>query len=571
MLIRLFSRSARFSIVATMVMSGLFFANPSVASANDLRQTGMVAPKTAALISKVRDEVSRNGGCNNTVSSRIHEVFCKGRIRIGVREYYPAFGTRDGQTRSGYDVDVGRHIAQVLGVKPEFQRVNAATRIAYANEGRIDLIAATMGHNTRREDHVNFVRPHYYQSETIIVGSKAASVKSFDDLKGQSVCVTIGNGSNVHMASQGLQIRLMKTGPEMIRGLENGLCKFAAQDSSYFAAFLAKPDFAARFDRKFGFSPVPWGIGYAKQDSDRLGDLVQAISKDFHRLGVFLRIAEANKIDVAFLQEERAKWRSSACRSGSDAAEGCFNQPLQSIKEPFAYAETGRSIEEGLSFLMGTKLTLPMLTDANAWRIFSVGVAYSLILVCSTIILTALAAISFAALLALRLPFVNSALQFVVLFFQSCPVVLLLVIASTIWISIFSADPMSLIIMAALALGTFNGSLAGKAIYEQFLIVEQSREAGGLSFAEKLVAAVLRSSTQITNWLVNGVKGTPIASFVGTPELLSALTEVTAFTGERVVTYLIALLFYLLIVGVVTVMLRWVERGFKDMEEVAYA
>ena len=115
-------------------------------------------------------EASTPGTCSQPNLDRLVRVFCDSRIRPGIREYYPLFGTREGEVRSGYDVDVGRALAKHLGVAPVFVRVNAATRIPLLGEGRIDVIIATMGHNTQRDGQVRFIRPHYYQSETTLVG-----------------------------------------------------------------------------------------------------------------------------------------------------------------------------------------------------------------------------------------------------------------------------------------------------------------------------------------------------------------------------------------------------------------
>lgn len=65
-------------------------------------------------------------------------------------------------------------------------------------------------------------------------------------------------------------------------------------------------------------------------------------------------------------------------------------------------------------------------------------------------------------------------------------------------------------------------------------------------------AALRRSLTQLLSFLVNAVKGTPIASFTGAPELLSALTDITSFAAGRTTTYTLVLVFYIaVVVGVV--------------------
>jgi SAM-dependent methyltransferase len=105
----------------------------------------------AKLIEDARAEAAAPTACTAANLDRLVRIFCENRIRPGVREYYPLFGTRQGEVRSGYDVDVARALAKRLGVEPVFVRVNAASRVPLLAEDRIDVILATMGHNTQRD------------------------------------------------------------------------------------------------------------------------------------------------------------------------------------------------------------------------------------------------------------------------------------------------------------------------------------------------------------------------------------------------------------------------------------
>ena len=118
------------------------------------------------------------GACSQPNADRLIRILCAGRIRIGIRDYYPLFATRTGETREGYEVDVALAIGRKLGVEVEFVRVNAATRIALLAEDRIDLAIATMGHNTQRDGQARFIRPHYYRSETTIVGPRSLAFRN---------------------------------------------------------------------------------------------------------------------------------------------------------------------------------------------------------------------------------------------------------------------------------------------------------------------------------------------------------------------------------------------------------
>ncbi len=42
--------------------------------------------------------------------------------------------------------------------------------------------------------------------------------------------------------------------------LRDEVCTLAAQDDSFFAYYFTDPAFTARFDQKFGFAQVPWGV-----------------------------------------------------------------------------------------------------------------------------------------------------------------------------------------------------------------------------------------------------------------------------------------------------------------------
>ncbi|MFN5882078.1 MAG: hypothetical protein ACK44L_10240, partial [Burkholderiales bacterium] len=66
---------------------------------------------------------------------------------------------------------------------------------------------------------------------------------------------------------------------------------------------------------------------------------------------------------------------------------------------------------------------------------------------------------------------------------------------------------------------------------------------------------------QVVSFMVNATRGSPVASMMGVPELLAALTDITSFSSERVTTYTLVLVFYMVVVSVVVVAgERWIRR-----------
>ncbi|ANK82590.1 MAG: hypothetical protein TEF_18650 [Rhizobiales bacterium NRL2] len=498
-----------------------------------------------ALLSDARAQAARPGACADPAADALVRILCDGEIRIGARHHYPLFGEMTDGKYSGYDVDVGRAIAARLGVGVDYARVNAANRIPMLAEDRIDLIIATMGHNTPRDGQVRFVRPHYYRSETILVGPRELEVKDWTDIAGRSICVTIGNGSNQNMVSQGARLMLFDNAGALPERLQDGTCTLAAQDDSFFAYYFAQPAFAARYDVKFGFAQVPWGMAVARTGSQRLGDALDLVSQIFHRDGVFLRLAQENRIRTVFLEAQQAIWSSAACNhpAGNDDP-ACVLPALDAAIEPTEFAARVEAFEAWMKDRTGVALSLAMLKTKPAWTLFWSGVVNSLMLVAGALAATMAFALLIGAMFTARAAPLRWAARALTMVLQSSPIVLTLVIVATLAHALFAYSTAVALCATIVALGLANGCNAGQAISEAMRTLRAEGAADGGLFQR----AVALSATQIVSFLVNATKGTPIAAFVGAPELLSALTDITSFASGRATTYGLLLVFYILVV-----------------------
>ena len=507
--------------------------------------------------------------CSDPTADLLVHILCAGAIRIGVRSNYPLFATSEGQERTGYDIDVAQAVASRLGVRPVWVPVRAATRIAALEEGQADLVIATMGHNTQRDAQALFIRPHYYLSETIIVGPRDTAVGGWDDLSGRSICVTVGNYANSRLVSRGARLLLFDDASRLPRGLEDETCLLAAQDDSFFASYLADPAFAARFERKFGFDPVPWGMAVPKARSQRLAEALGLISQIMHRDGEFLALARRDGIFTSFLEQLHDRWRGPGCAgiaAGSDPA--CVLPAL--VAEPPATAFAPR-VETALAWVdhhLGLRLALPMLLNEPAWQLFQDGVVNSLVLVLGTLAATLLVALVVGAAAASSSILLRAPAWLAVVALQSSPVVLTLVIAASIAHALFAYSTAVALGAAIVALGLMNGCNAGQAIGEAAQSLRASgADPGGLTTG-LYAAAVGRSATQLLSFLVNAAKGTPIASITGAPELLSALTDITSFASGRAEIYTLVLLFY---TGVVALVVWACERARRRLRQLGMA
>ena len=522
----------------------------------------------ADLLGKARASLPQ--ACADPAADLLVRVLCAGEIRIGVRNNYPLFATVEGDQRTGYDIDVARAFAARLGVEPVWVPVRAATRISALAEGEADLVVATMGHNTQRDAQARFIRPHYYRSETIIVGPRDITVRDWNDLSGRSICVTVGNYANAQLVSRGARLLLFDDASRLPRGLADDTCLLAAQDDSFFASYLGDPAFASRFERKFGFDPVPWGMAVPKDGAADLARALELISQVTHRDGAFLTLARRHEIFTSFLELQHERWREPGCAGLAASADpACVLAALVAEPPPTSFAP---QVETALAWLdqhLGIRLAVPMLLSEPAWQLFQAGMVNSLVLVLGTLAATLLVALVVGAAAATSCFLLRAPAWLVIVTLQSSPVVLTLFIAAAIAHALFAYSTAVALGAAIAALGLMNGCYAGQAIGEAAHSLRVGgRRAEGLTSA-LFAAALRRSATQLLSFLVNAAKGTPIASVTGAPELLSALTDITSFASGRAEIYTLVLLFYTGVVALVVWACAWARHRLQTARMMA--
>ncbi|HLG45499.1 MAG TPA: transporter substrate-binding domain-containing protein [Reyranella sp.] len=509
-------------------------------------------------------EARQQCGTAGQSPDRLERVVCGKPLRIGVRDYYPLFGTRENGVHVGFEPDIAHTIAQRLGVTIEFVRVNAATRIPLLGEDRIDLVLATMGHTTQRDGQVRFIRPHYYQSETALVGPKTLHIADWDDLATRTICVAVGNVSNAELVSHNARLMLFDEAGVLPDRLKDETCTLAAQDDSFFAYYFTDRAFADRFEQKFGFAQVPWGMGVAKTGSDKLGRALDLLSQIFHRDGTFLEIARKNRIRTTFLERQQQVWQRPECNTAQGSANpACVLPALNLELKPTPFAGAVESAEDWIEKRLGIDVTLPMLKTAPAFSLFLNGVANSLILIAGSLTATFAFAIVFGFTLGSEFPPLRWLAWLVTMTLQSSPIVLTLVIAATFAHALLPYSAGVALGASILALGLTNGSNAGQAVSEAVISLHREGREKGMAL---FVHALGRSAISIVAFLINAAKGTPAASFIGAPELLGALTDVSSFSSGRATIYCLVLIFYTIVVMIVVWACGWLRAWLEGRE-----
>jgi ABC-type amino acid transport substrate-binding protein/ABC-type amino acid transport system permease subunit len=498
-----------------------------------------------------------DAGCASA-GDALARVQCSGRLRIGVRHDYPPFAARHDGQLAGFEIDLARALAEQLGVAPQFVAVTPANRIAALGEDRVELVLATMGHTLQRDAEARFVRPHYYESRTVVVGERRRKIASLEDVAGRTICVTVGNSSNAELAERGANLLLFGGVAQLIEQLSLGACALAAQDDSLFAPHFLRPAFARQYELKFGFSPLPWGMAVRPGDGETLALALAQQLRELHADGQLLELARRHGMDTTFLSREQARWRSPPCAQGAAALDDphCLQAPHDSQLQPTAFAPTVQRFEDWLHQRTGLGIALPMLKTRIALELFLQGIAYSLLLVAGAVGATLACSLGFAIGLGAQRRWLRWPARLLQVSAQSTPLMLLMLFAGVLLSSWGTLSAPAALLTAVLVLGLFNGSHGGQAIAE-------ARAALGTDGGPApLRAGVQQARAQLVAFAVNATRGSPSASLIGVPELLSAQTDISAFASERLSSFALLLLFYMAVVSLVVWLgQRWLARA----------
>lgn len=484
----------------------------------------------------------------NEAGDALSRIVCSKTLRVGVRTGYPPFAFEDAGELKGFEIDLARQLANSLGVTPTFVVVTPANRLALLGEGRIDLVVATMGHTLQRDQQALFVRPHYYQSQTIVLGRKELAVGGLVKLRGNTVCVTVGNSTNAELSVNGARLMLFDSPARLVDELRLGGCSLVAQDNSFFAPYLQQPAFAAAYDTKFGFAPLPWGVAVARDGGARLADVLSLSMQRLHSTGELQATARRYRVDTPFLAEQRQLWSEGRCSQITALNDpACVLAPLDNQLEPTPFAPQVDRLEKFIQQATGSKATLAMFKTWVAMDLLIEGIGFSVLLVAGAVLATWGFALAFGAGLTSGKPWLRWLMRGLLWPLQSTPLILLMILAGVVVSAIGANSAFVALLAAVLVLGLFNGSNAGQAVAEAMLTLREERAPA----QPALSAAVYRARAQMVAFVVNATRGSPAASVMGVPELLSALTDVASFSSERITTYSLLLIFYMVLVAIV--------------------
>lgn len=246
-------------------------------------------------------------------NDRLMKVLDRGKIVIGVKADYKPWGFRDSSGKLvGMEIDMAQDVADALGVELELVPVQSSNRMQFVQQGKIDMMIATMSDKADRRKVVGIVDPNYYTSGTNVLASKSAGLKDWDDLNGKPVCGKQGAFYNKSVSTKyGAKIVAFVGNAEAKQALKDGRCVAWVYDDSSIMADLASGEWEGYEMPLPTEDDTPWGLAVPLEERNKLfGRFMAGMTYDWHASGRLIELEKKWGIQpTAYLQQMHERFK----------------------------------------------------------------------------------------------------------------------------------------------------------------------------------------------------------------------------------------------------------------------
>jgi polar amino acid transport system substrate-binding protein len=163
------------------------------------------------------------GSVQSAAADQLADIKKKGELVCGVLGTDEPMSFIDPKTRSliGYDVDLCGVVAKKIGVTAKARQLAVAARIPELQQGRVDILAATLTHTREREAVVDFSLNTFVTGQRVMV-RRDSGIARIAQLAGKKV-VTVKGGTqepNMRKAVPTVDVVTFETAPQAFVALQ---------------------------------------------------------------------------------------------------------------------------------------------------------------------------------------------------------------------------------------------------------------------------------------------------------------------------------------------------------------
>jgi ABC-type amino acid transport substrate-binding protein len=164
------------------------------------------------------DDDDNGGGGGNDLG-----LLKEGQLLVGTDTPYPPFEIGQPPDITGYDIEVGRAVAQKLGLQPTFQDTSFDTIFRDLSQGKFDFVLAATTITPERAEKVDFSDPYYAADQSLVV-TPGSDIRTVEDLADKTVGAQDGTTGEAYANDEtdASEVRGFPEGPDAIQALKAG-------------------------------------------------------------------------------------------------------------------------------------------------------------------------------------------------------------------------------------------------------------------------------------------------------------------------------------------------------------
>lgn len=203
---------------------GVVVAMMAVLGSGLLAGSALAGPSPATIAKHILGHAPR--GLAKTIVQR-------GKVRVANDINYPPQSFVDPKTHKlvGFDVDVARKVARILGLKVVWKHPLWVNVIAGLRKGRFDVSIGSMNITPARKKLVSFTGPYYFAEYQVFVKVGGTQITGPADLAGKTVAVLAGYPYGAYLTKNTQAIvKTYSTDLAAVTDLANGKVDFWMTD-----------------------------------------------------------------------------------------------------------------------------------------------------------------------------------------------------------------------------------------------------------------------------------------------------------------------------------------------------
>lgn len=205
-------------------------------------------------------------------------------IKIGIKYDQPGLGLKEGNSYTGFDVEVAKYVAKELGHNEsdiEFIETPSAQRETMLQGGQVDMIFATYSITDTRKEKVSFGGPYFVAGQDLLV--KADSTLTKDTLDGKKLCSVAGSTPAQKVKekyAKTVELQEYDTYSKCVEALNSGAVDALTTDDVILAGYAAQDQYKGKL-KVVGdpFTTEKYGVGIKKGDVEQCNKINSAITK----------------------------------------------------------------------------------------------------------------------------------------------------------------------------------------------------------------------------------------------------------------------------------------------------